>query len=113
MLVGGEVGLPVAGFAVRSFHRVEAVEELHGFPGQRRAQFSCGNHPSHRKRAHLYGGFNDAHQMPECFATLTLGPVDDAFEGFVEQLVRHVTEHQLAKQRHKRQSNEGSDVQQC
>lgn len=51
--------------------------------------------------------------MPKSLATLALGPVDDAFEGFVEQLVSHISEHQFAKKRYERQGDEGGDIQQC
>ncbi|MOA19252.1 hypothetical protein D3C78_1396200 [compost metagenome] len=112
MLVGGQVGFPIAGFAIGPLHRIETVDELHNFLGQDRAKFSRRDHATHRKGAQLYGGFNNAHEMLEGLGGVALGPVNNAFEGFVEQLVGHVGQHQLAKERYERQGNKGCDVQQ-
>ncbi|MNN68082.1 hypothetical protein D3C81_1837620 [compost metagenome] len=51
VFVNRQIGLPIAGFAIGSFHRVEAVDELHDFPGQDRAEFVGGNRAACRESA--------------------------------------------------------------
>ncbi|MNO79206.1 hypothetical protein D3C76_703700 [compost metagenome] len=112
LFVRRQVGLPIAGFAIGAFHGVEAVDELHDFPGQDRAKFADGDHATCRESAQLHCRFNHPHEMLEGFVGQALCPVDNTFEGVIQQLIGRVSQHQLAKERDERQRNEGCDVQQ-
>lgn len=50
--------------------------------------------------------------MPEGFADLAFGPVDNPLEGFIEHLVGGIAEHHQANRRNKGRSNKGGDLQQ-
>ncbi|MNL07460.1 hypothetical protein D3C87_1281350 [compost metagenome] len=103
----------VANISVRFFCRVETVEELNDFPRQQRSKFAGDNGATCCKCPQLHRSFNDPHEVPESLASLSLRPVDHAFEGFIEHLVGHVGQHYFTEERHEWQGNERRCVEQC